>query len=71
MSTSDLAVVLPDMSKGRYSQIFKELRERKLIMETKRGFYVINFNGPLMRGLIKSLADIDYLPVQDETTSIL
>lgn len=71
MPTVDLSTILPGMSKGRYSQIFKELRDRKLIIETRRGFHVINFNGPLMRGLIKSLADIDYLPVQDETTSIL
>lgn len=71
ITKSDLAIIVPDMSKSRYSQIFKELKGRKLILETKRGVYVVNFNGPLMRGLIKSLADIDYLPVHDETTAVL
>ncbi len=68
IGTADLSTVIPDMSKSRYSQIFKDMRNRKLILESGRGLYVINLNGPLIRGLIKALDIINFLPVQDEST---
>ncbi len=68
LTTRNLEKVLPEMSKSRYSQMFKELKERKLLLETDRAKYVINFNGPLIRGLIYSLNELNFLPVQDEST---
>lgn len=68
IGTNHVSVVVPGMSKSRYSQIFKEMRDRKLIVESSRGLYVVNLNGPLTRGLIKALDAINFLPVQDEST---
>jgi Fic family protein len=68
LTTQTLKKVFPEMSKSRYSQIFKEMKGRKLVLETNRAKYVLNFNGPLMRGLINSLNELGFLPVQDEST---
>jgi len=68
IGTSDLSSIIPNMSKSRYSQIFKEMKDRKLVVESSRGLYVINLNGPLIRGVVKALDVINFLPVQDEST---
>jgi Fic family protein len=62
-----LEETIPNLSQGRYSQIGKELAERQLLREVRRGAYVISFDGPLLRGLIKALDAHNFLPMRDES----